>query len=96
MHKGSGGIQNLNDALQNCLNNSAKAKRRLDEEKNYQSAKQVYFKEKLKSHSPLKLLTEIFIFVSAIRSFKPSIIMIKMSLMEILAFSNPSVRMNQL
>ena len=33
MHKGSGGIQNLNDALQNCLNNSAKAKRRLTKKK---------------------------------------------------------------
>ena len=46
MHKGSAGIQNLNAALQNCLNNSTKAKRRMDEEKDYQSAKQIFFKEK--------------------------------------------------
>ena len=55
MHKGSGGIQNLNDAVQNCLNNSAKAKRRLDEEKNYQSAKQVYFKEKTQKPLPFEI-----------------------------------------
>ena len=53
MHKGSGGIQNLNDALQNCLNNSAKAKRM--DEQNYQSAKQVYFKEKTQKPLPFEI-----------------------------------------
>lgn len=55
MHKGSGGIQNLNDALQNCLNDSAKAKSRIAAQKNYQSAKQTFFKEKTKKTFPFEI-----------------------------------------
>ena len=55
MHKGSAGIQNLNEALQNCLNNSTKAKRRMDEEKDYQSAKQIFFKEKTQKPLPFEI-----------------------------------------
>ena len=55
MHKGSGGIQNLNEALQNCLNNSTKAKKRMSEEKNYRSAKQIFFKEQTKKPLPFEI-----------------------------------------
>lgn len=55
MHKGSGGIQNLNEALQNCLNNSAKSKSRMTEQKDYQSAKQIFFKEKTQKPLPFEI-----------------------------------------
>ncbi|MDG1702521.1 MAG: AAA family ATPase [Opitutae bacterium] len=55
MHKGSSGIQNLNDALQNCLNDPTKAKGRITAQKNYQSAKQTFFKEKTKKPFPFEI-----------------------------------------
>jgi exodeoxyribonuclease V alpha subunit len=55
MHKGSGGIQNLNDVLQNCLNHSTRAKKRITEQKDYQSAKQIFFKEKTQKPLPFEI-----------------------------------------
>lgn len=55
MHKGSGGIQNLNQALQDCLNDSTRAKSRIIERKDYQSAKQTFFKEKTNKPLPFEI-----------------------------------------
>ena len=46
MHKGNGGIQALNQALQNCLNNDLESKKRISKSNNYKSAKQTFFRER--------------------------------------------------
>ena len=55
MHKGTCGIQALNQSLQNCLNSVEVAKARIDNNRNYQSAKQVYFREKTKRALPYEI-----------------------------------------
>lgn len=56
MHKGSGGIKALNESLQEHLNNSAAAKKRLEASPNYKSANQTFFREKSKKPLPSEIL----------------------------------------
>ena len=56
MHKGTCGIQALNQSLQNSLNNAEIAGARIAKKTGYQSAKQIYFKEKTKRALPCKIV----------------------------------------
>ncbi len=52
MHKGNGGIQALNQALQTCLNDPLKSKERISKSDNYISAKQTFFRERTQKPLP--------------------------------------------
>lgn len=56
MHKGSAGIQALNEVLQNNLNHSELAEKRLKSKNHYKSAKQTFFREKTKRPLPFEIV----------------------------------------